>query len=376
MPEPVVEIHHVSFGYPPQPLLEPVLDDVSLTIESREFLGIIGPNGGGKTTLLKIMLGLLKPVRGTVLVFGRPPVEARNRIGYVPQHARIDASVPASVLDVVLTGRLGRSSWGPTYGRQHVEAARAALRQTATDDLAHRTIGTLSGGQRQRVLIARALAADAQLLLLDEPTAGVDAHMERGLTDLLHRLNDTLPIVIVSHDVSFVSSHLKRVACLNRRLTCHAANSVTWETIAPLYHGPMRAVHHQEDCPLTDPGCHHGCGEGGGGGRWAHLAKRKAAARRPMRPGGRGHDPVLPRHGRQPLFGLGPGGRPAGQPGVRRDRALRRHPPHRVPQRRHRPRGRGRDRRGPVPQWPSFRSSSNGSSPCTGPCWRPWPPRS
>lgn len=280
MPEPVVELRNVTFGYPPQPLLEPVLDDVSLTIESREFLGIIGPNGGGKTTLLKLVLGLLRPVQGTVLVFGQNPAQVRSRIGYVPQHAQIDATVPASVLDVVLTGRLSRSSWGPRYGRAHVDAALAALRQTGTDDLAGRTIGTLSGGQRQRVLIARALASDAQLLLLDEPTAGVDAHMERGLTDLLHRLNATLPIVMVSHDVSFVSSHLKRVACLNRRLTCHAAADVSWKTIAPLYHGPMRAVRHEEDCPLTDPGCHHGCGENGGenGGEYPPAAAGQGGA--------------------------------------------------------------------------------------------------
>jgi len=235
------------------------LDDVSLTIAPDEFLGVIGPNGGGKTTLLKIILGQLQPQRGTVRVFGQTPAQVRARIGYVPQQARIDAGVPANVLDVVLTGRLGLSSWGSWYGARHKAAAMAALEQTGVDDLARRTIGTLSGGQRQRVLIARALAAEAELLLLDEPTAGVDPQVERSLTDLLHRLNRRLPIVVVSHDVAFVSAHLKRVACLNRRLTCHAASAVTSDVLGHLYGERMRAVHHQEECPLMDRGCELGC---------------------------------------------------------------------------------------------------------------------
>ena len=257
---PVVNIRRLTFGYPPS--CEPVVEDVSLEIGPREFLGIIGPNGGGKTTLLKLMLGLLKPQQGQIRVFGRAPREARGAVGYVPQNARIDASVPASVLDVVLTGRLCRSSWGVAYGRQHVESAVEALRLTGMEAMAKRTIGTLSGGQRQRVLIARALASEARLLLLDEPTAGIDPGVEQSLTDLLHRLNETLAIVIVSHDVSFVSTHLKQVACLNRRLTCHAAAEISWESVSHLYHDPMRAVHHAEECPLSDPGCQRGCASG------------------------------------------------------------------------------------------------------------------
>ncbi len=261
-PSSVVQIERVFFAYPPHGS-EWVLEDVSLTIGPRDFLGLIGPNGGGKTTLLRIILGLLEPQRGLVRVLGQAPQEVRTRIGYVPQHARVDPGVPASVLDVVLTGRLARSSWGFRYGREHIQAAMSALEQTGMAALAHRTMATLSGGQRQRVLIARALASDAELLLLDEPTAGVDPHMEQSLTDLLHRLNQRLPIVIVSHDVSFVSTHLQRVACLNRRLICHDAREITREVIAEMYHTPIRVVRHEEACPLSDHGCQQGCGPQG-----------------------------------------------------------------------------------------------------------------
>lgn len=258
-PEPVVELSNVTFRYEPDAAAQPALDDVSLRVEQDDFLGVIGPNGGGKTTLLKVVLGLVQPQKGTVRVFGRRPAEARGSIGYVPQHAKIDPTVPANVLDVVLTGRLSRSSWGPWFRSSDVAAARAALQQTETEDLAKRPLATLSGGQRQRVLIARALAGEAKLLLLDEPTAGVDPHMEHGLIDLLHRLNQRVPIVIVSHDVSFVSSHLKRVACLNRRLTCHAAADVSREVITAMYDHPVRMMQHVDECALADPGCEHGC---------------------------------------------------------------------------------------------------------------------
>lgn len=238
----------------------PALDDVSLVIERDDFLGVIGPNGGGKTTLLKIILGLLEPRSGEVRVFGRPPREIRHRVGYVPQRARLDTSVPATVLDVVLTGRLARSGWGLIFGRRHRDGARDALARTDALDLADRPVGSLSGGQRQRVLIARALASDAELLLLDEPTAGVDQAVERDLLNLLHRLNESMPIVMVSHDIAVVSTHLKRVACLNRRLSCHLPHEINDETITSMYRGGVRAIHHDR-CPLGDPGCGHGCEE-------------------------------------------------------------------------------------------------------------------
>lgn len=231
---PVAKLEGVSFRYPSS---APVLEAVDLEIEPQDFLGLIGPNGGGKTTLLRILLGLLQPQQGSVSVLGRRPAEVSSRVGYVPQHSRIDLEVPAEVLDVVLMGRLALTSWGPRFGKEHVDAALRALELTGTVDLAGRRFGELSGGQRQRVLIARALAADAELLLLDEPTAGVDFHRERKLLELLSQLNQRLPILLVSHDVMLVSAHLKRAAWVNREVVCYPASELTPEVLETLYHG-------------------------------------------------------------------------------------------------------------------------------------------
>ncbi len=249
--QPVIEVEDVSFRYAERGDVLPVLEDVSLTVAANDFLGIIGPNGGGKTTLLKVILGLLCPQTGNVRVFGQTPRKARNRIGYVPQHAQIDFSVPANVMDMVLMGRLGHSQWGFRFSRTDREAVRRALHDTGSEDLAERPVHHLSGGQFNRVLIARALAAEAELLLLDEPKTGMDPEAEKGLTELLHRLNQRLPIVLVSHDIGFVSAHLKRVACLNRRITSHSAAELTSEAIAGVYHRHVQAVHHKEACPVT-----------------------------------------------------------------------------------------------------------------------------
>ena len=254
---PLVELDRVGFAYERTAPDAWILQDVTLQVDPLDFLAIIGPNGGGKTTLLKIMLGLLEPTRGTVKVFGQKPARVRHELGYVPQQAKIDETVPASVLEVVMTGRLSRSRWGFSFSAEDREAARTALTETGTADLADRPIGQLSGGQRQRVLISRALVCGAKLLLLDEPTTGVDAHMEKELIDLLHRLNERLPIVMISHDIAFVSAHFKRVACLNRRLSCHHAADVTGQTISSMYHGPLQRVSHDDNCVTSDGALPH-----------------------------------------------------------------------------------------------------------------------
>jgi zinc transport system ATP-binding protein len=245
-----VSVSGVSFTFPGGE--HPVLEDVDLRIEQYDYIGIIGPNGGGKTTLLRLMLGLLAPDTGEIRIFGAPPREARHRIGYVPQRASLDLDAPASVLDVVLTGCLASSSWGWHWGAASRRAAHEALDRTGCADLAKRTVDALSGGQRQRVLIARALAGNAEMLILDEPMAGVDEPMQQGLSELLATLNDDIPIVVVSHDTSFVSTRVRHVACVNRRVDLHAADEMDEGTLAHVYHGhgPVRAVHHESECPV------------------------------------------------------------------------------------------------------------------------------
>ncbi|MDA8016916.1 MAG: ABC transporter ATP-binding protein [Thermoanaerobaculia bacterium] len=231
----------VWFAYPAR---SPCLQNVDLEIESDDLLGIVGPNGSGKTTLLRLLLGLLEPTQGTVEVFGRPSRQVRTRIGYVPQHAYVDLSVPATALDVVLMGRLHRSPWGLRFGRKHRNHALEAMRRVGVEDLARRPLGEMSGGQRQRTLIARALAGEAELLILDEPTTGVDFHAEQELMDLLLKLNRDIPIVMVSHDVSLVSAHFKRVACVSRSVTIHPTQELTPERLAGLYGGATALVDH------------------------------------------------------------------------------------------------------------------------------------
>jgi zinc transport system ATP-binding protein len=195
-----------------------VLEDVSLTLEQGDFLGIIGPNGGGKTTLLRVILGLIEPGAGEVHIFGEAPSRARGEVGYVPQYARFDASFPIDVLEVVLMGRLSRRTLLSRLTDEDRVAAHAALARVQMDDLASRQIGELSGGQLQRVLIARALAVEPRILLLDEPAASVDTRIGRNVYELLEDLARETTVVLVSHDIGVISRYVKTVACLNRHL--------------------------------------------------------------------------------------------------------------------------------------------------------------
>ncbi len=236
---PVIEIRGLAFSYPQTP----VLTDVHLTVPRGDFVCIVGPNGGGKTTLLKLILGLLTPTRGTIRVFGRPPAEARRRIGYMPQHALLDPQFPVRVRDVVLMGRLRNWQLGP-FGRADRARALAALAEVGLADYAGRPFAALSGGQRQRVLIARALACDPELLLLDEPTANLDPLVQDEMNELLRALNARLTIVIVSHDVGFVARHVKSVIGVNRTAVRHAAHEITGDSIRDLYGHDVRLVSH------------------------------------------------------------------------------------------------------------------------------------
>lgn len=222
----------------------PVIENADFAVADGDFMSVIGPNGAGKTTLAKLLLGLLEPRSGTIRVFGRAPRAARSQLGYVPQYAQFDPAFPVTVMDVVLMGRL-RPGIGP-YRRQDRSAAYAALGEVGLEGLERRPFSRLSGGQRQRVLIARALAGDPRLLILDEPTANVDAAVESRLSTLLRRLNERMTILLITHDLGFVSEAVRHVVCVNRWVKVHPTEEVTPDMITELYGGNVRLVRHDK----------------------------------------------------------------------------------------------------------------------------------
>ncbi|WP_456413178.1 metal ABC transporter ATP-binding protein [Thiolapillus sp.] len=237
----VIEIQDLSFSYGKAP----VLDQISLEVPEREFLGIVGPNAGGKSTLLKIILGLLKPRQGKVRVLGLRPARARRHLGYVPQYPAFARDFPVTVEQVVLMGRLGQGRIIGGYSPRDREISRRVMAETEILDLAQRRISQLSGGQLQRTLVARALACEPRILLLDEPTANIDMRVENELFDLLKILNQRMTILVVSHDIAFISGYVHRVACLNRTLICHRTENIDGQVIQQLYDGDVRMVAHK-----------------------------------------------------------------------------------------------------------------------------------
>lgn len=236
---PVIEIKDLCFSYNGQP----VLTDVNFVLESGNFTALIGPNGGGKTTLLKLMVGLLHPDRGTVRVLGKHPRKVAHRLGYVPQEIGINTRFPVSVMDVVLMGRLRSFRGWSGYPRDDRQKAREVLERLGMWDRRNRRIGELSGGQRQRVFIARALASEPEILFLDEPTASVDAAHQSEFYALLKELNRRATIVLVNHDLIVISKYVKSVACVNQGLHFHNSSEVTPEMIR-MYQCPVELVAH------------------------------------------------------------------------------------------------------------------------------------
>ncbi|MGB5921408.1 MAG: ABC transporter ATP-binding protein [Syntrophobacteria bacterium] len=254
MNEPIIEVKDVWFFYN----AIPVLQDVNFTVRGGDFVALLGPNGGGKTTLLKLMLGLLKPKRGAIRIFGQSPRESSHRIGYMPQHLHFNQSFPISVLDVVLMGRLRPGRAWSRYTQKDRTAAQQALERVEMGESANRRVGELSGGQQQRVFIARALVDEPEVLFLDEPTASVDSKHQTDLFDILKELNETVTIIVVSHDIGVVSSHIKSVACVNQQVFHHDHAEINEEMIELAYqccpvdivaHGlPHRVLQkHEED---------------------------------------------------------------------------------------------------------------------------------
>ena len=247
---PVIKLDHVSFSYGGPPVLE----DIDLTVTRGEFLGLVGPNGSGKSTLLKVILGLLAPSSGRIMVMGRRPVDARDLIGYVPQFGTFVPGFPISVEETVLMGRLGKTKTIGGYRSGDRTLAHQAMSDAGILDLRNRPLGNLSGGQLQRVLIARALVIEPEILLLDEPTSNVDLRAEEDIFELLKRLNEQMTIIVVSHDIGFISQYITHVACLNRTLLCHQTATLTSEVIEQLYGRPVRMIRHEsQHQPGTTP---------------------------------------------------------------------------------------------------------------------------
>ena len=221
-----------------------VLEDNNFTVYQDDFIGIIGPNGGGKTTLLKVILGLVRPVKGEISVFGEPPHRSRRRIGYVPQMTDFDRAFPISVRDTVLMGRLHEKRLFGFYNKHDCEAADRALRTVEMFDMSKRKTGDLSGGERQRVLIARALVSEPELLLLDEPTASIDPKIKTSVYDLLNSLKDRMAIILVTHDIGVISSHIDKVACLSHKLFYHGTKEIPPETLEAVYQCPVDIIAH------------------------------------------------------------------------------------------------------------------------------------
>lgn len=220
----------------------PVLENINLSIKQDDFLAILGPNGGGKTTLLKVILGLIKPNKGEVKVFGDTPSKGRRFIGYMPQYIPFDLKFPIKVFDVVLMGRY--KGLLKKYGEDDIKAVEKALKTVGMYELRDKQIGKLSGGQIQRVFLARAIVREPKLLLLDEPTSSIDTKLQKEFYELLLKLKKKMAIVIVTHDIGAVSTYIDRIACLNRKLFYHGEKEEGLKEIEKTYGCPIDLIVH------------------------------------------------------------------------------------------------------------------------------------
>lgn len=238
MTEAAIEVSQMSFSYENTLILE----EVNLSIQPGEFIGIFGPNGGGKTTFLKLLLGFLSPTHGSILLFGSSPKEAKNLISYVPQNNKADKQFPITTEEVVQMGCLSHTNmWGKVPSKQKQKAL-ACLDKVGMAAHKNTPFGQLSGGQAQRVLIARALVADTKILLLDEPTASVDPQAEQEILSLLFSLKGDLTILMVTHDLETILQKTEKLLCVHRKIHPLSPSQVCEHFGLGLYHSPLLKV--------------------------------------------------------------------------------------------------------------------------------------
>lgn len=222
---PIIEIQNLSYSYEK----ELVLQDINLTVNEKDFLVFIGPNGGGKSTLVKLILGINHVQKGSINIFNQPAHKNLTRIGYVSQNTNINIDFPIKVIEVVMMGHNSHKQKLFGYKKEEVEHARFVLKQVGMEEFENNKIGELSGGQRQRVMIARALCSDPKILVLDEPTSSIDADGQKQVYELLKKLNKKVTIIVVSHDLSVVLEYATKVAHINQRLSFHDLHSIKKE---------------------------------------------------------------------------------------------------------------------------------------------------
>jgi zinc transport system ATP-binding protein len=236
---PLIDIRHLTVGYEDNI----ILSDVSLTIHDKDFIGVIGPNGGGKTTLLKAILGLLPPFRGEVVFHDCMTEGNHHRIGYLPQINNIDRKFPISVSEVVKSGLMSKKRIIKKYAQKDLEYAGELMNEMGIYEIRNKAIGELSGGQIQRTLLCRALVNQPKLLVLDEPNTYVDNRFERELYEKLRRFNENIAILLVSHDIGTISTYVKSIACVNHSLHYHPGNKITPE-LMEAYECPIQIITH------------------------------------------------------------------------------------------------------------------------------------
>lgn len=239
-PGPAIEIEHLTVSYGSAPALL----DVSLSIPAGKLVGVIGPNGSGKSTLIKSVLGFLRPDFGTVKIFGQPAERAKGRVAYVPQRGSVDWDFPVTVREVALMGRYGHVPWYRELSPADMQAADDALEMVRMTPFRDRQIGQLSGGQQQRVFMARAMAQGADILLLDEPFAGVDAATERAILDVLEQTRAAgRTLIVVHHDLATAAEYFDLVVLMKQRLIAAGPPSAVLhpELLAEVYEGRLHA---------------------------------------------------------------------------------------------------------------------------------------